>query len=92
MDKLTEALNNLLALVISLGNLIVEAIVAIELWLRAQLGTAGVPPAVQTIILVALALLLVVGAFRLFGGLVRVAVVIVLALIVIHILMPVLHA
>lgn len=91
MNSLTQVLNTLLQLLIQLGNLIVAAIVAIELWLRAVLGQAGLPPMVQTVILVALAVLLIVGSLRLFGGLIRVAVVLVLLLIAVHIVLPVLH-
>lgn len=91
MDKVREVLNSLLELVLSLGNVIVGGIIAIELWLRQQLGMAGVPEMIQTVILIVLAIVLILAALRLFGGLIRVAVVIVLALIAIHILMPVLH-
>jgi hypothetical protein len=92
MDDVNRLLNGLLQLVIALGDLIVGGIVAIELWLRGQLGQLGLAPQLQTAILVAIAVLLIVAALRFFGGLVRIAVVIVLALIAIHILLPVLHA
>lgn len=91
MDDVNRVLNSLLQLVLGLGDLIVSAIVAIELWLRAQLGTMGLSPQIQTAILIVLAVLLILGALRLFGGLVRIAVVLILALIAVHILMPVLQ-
>ena len=92
MDQVNSVLKSLLKLMISLGDIIVGAIVAIELWLRTQLGTLGLAPQLQTAVLVVLAILLIVAALRLFGGLVRIAVILVLALIAVHILMPVLHA
>ncbi len=92
MDDINRVLNSLLQLVIGLGDLIVSGILAIEALMRGQLATLGLAPPVQTAILVALAVLLILAALRLFGGLVRIAVVLVLALIAVHILMPVLHA
>jgi hypothetical protein len=92
MDNVNRVLNSLLQLVIGLGNLIVGAIVAIEEWMRGQLATLGISQQIQTVILIALAVVLILAALRLFGGLIRIAVILVLALIAIHILMPVLHA
>jgi hypothetical protein len=91
VDSFTHVINNLLQFLIRLGDLIVGVIVTIELWLRAQLMQLGVAPPVQTIILIALAAVLILGSLRLFGGLIRVAVVLILILIAIHILMPVLQ-
>jgi hypothetical protein len=91
VDNFTHVINNLLQFLIRLGDLIVGVIVTIELWLRAQLMQLGVAPPVQTAILIALAVVLILGSLRLFGGLIRVAVVLILILIAIHILMPVLQ-
>jgi hypothetical protein len=91
VDSFTHVINNLLQFLIRLGDLIVGVIVTIELWLRAQLMQLGVAPPVQTVILIALAAVLILGSLRLFGGLIRVAVVLILILIAIHILMPVLQ-
>jgi hypothetical protein len=86
-----RVINTLLQFLVQLGNIIVGAIVTIELWLRGQLTQLGLPRAVQTVILLALAAFLIVGSLRLFGGLIRVAVVLVLLLIAIHIVMPLVH-
>ena len=51
----------------------------------------GVPQQIQTAVLIAVAVILILAVFRLFGGLIRVAVVIILLLIVIHVLVPVIH-
>jgi hypothetical protein len=91
VDNFTHVINNLLQFLIRLGDLIVGVIVTIELWLRAQLMQLGVAPPVQTAILIALAVVLILGSLRLFGGLIRVAVVLILILIAIHILMPILQ-
>jgi hypothetical protein len=90
MDAFTHAINTLLQLLVHIGDLLVAALVAVELWLRGQLATFGLPPAVQTVIMLALAALLIVGSLRLFGGLIRLIVLLVLVLIAIHILLPVL--
>jgi len=90
MDALTHAIRALLQLLIELGSLILAGIVAIELWLRAQLTLLGLPASIQTVLLVALAAALILAALRLFGGLIRVAVVLILLLVAIHVLLPVL--
>jgi hypothetical protein len=90
MDGFTNAINSVLQLLLQIGNLIVAGLVAVELWLRGQLATLGLPPAVQTVIMLALAAVLILGALRLFGGLIRAIVLLVLILIAIHILLPVL--
>jgi hypothetical protein len=91
VDSFKNVVNSLLQLVLELGNLIVAGIVFIELWLRGELTQFGLPQTAQTIILLLLAVVLIVGALRLFGGLIRVAVVLILILIGIHILMPLLQ-
>lgn len=89
MNSFQHVINTLLQLLVHFGDLVTAAIVAIELWLRSELQQFGLPRSIQTVILVALAVLLIVGALRLFGGLIRVAVVLVLLLIAIHIMLPV---
>jgi hypothetical protein len=91
MDSFTNIVRRLLDLLIELGNIIVAALITVEVWLRAQLTQLGLPPPIQTVILIAVAALLVIGSLRLFGGLIRVAVVLVLILIAIHVALPVLQ-
>jgi hypothetical protein len=91
LDSFRTVINTLLQLLLQLSDLVVAGIIAIELWLRAQLTQFGVAQPVQTIILLALAAVLIVAALRLFGGMIRVIVVLVLILIGIHIVMPLLQ-
>ena len=91
MDTVNHVLESLLGLITLLGGLIVDAIVAVETWLRGFLGSLGVPPNIQTVLLIAVAVVLILAVFRLFGGLIRAAIIIILLLIVIHVLMPVIH-
>jgi len=90
VDSFTHVINSLLQLMIELGNLVVSGLITLELWLRDQLAQLGLSPPIQTVIMVAIAALLIVGALRVFGGLIRIAVVLVLILIAIHILLPIL--
>jgi hypothetical protein len=91
MDSFANIVRRLLDLLIALGNIIVAALITIEVWLRAQLTQFGLPPVIQTVILIAVAALLVIGSLRLFGGLIRIALVLVLILIAIHVALPVLQ-
>ena len=92
MERANQIVNELLHFVVQLGNLLMSAILAIELWIRGALSQAGLPPAVQTVLMLAVAALLIIGSLRLFGGLIRVAVVLLLLLVAIHIVLPVLPA
>jgi hypothetical protein len=88
VESFRHVVNSLLQLILELGDLIVAGIVTIELWLRAQLSQLGLPQTVQTVLLLALAAVLIISALKMFGGLIRVAVVLVLILIAIHVIMP----
>jgi hypothetical protein len=91
METVRQALAALLSLLVDFVGLILAAIGGVEVWIRSQLSLAGVNPQLQTVILIALAVLLIVGAFRLFGGLLRIIIVIFLLLIAIKMLVPALH-
>ena len=55
-----------------------------EFWLRGELQQLGVPHALQTLTLLAVAAVLVVGSLQLLGGLIRIAVVVILLLIAVE--------
>jgi len=90
VDALTHAINSLLQLLIQIGDLIVAGLIAVELWLRGQLAEFGLSPAFQTLIMLAFAALLILASLRLFGGLIRAGIILVLVLMAIHIVLPVL--
>jgi hypothetical protein len=92
MDKVNRALSGLLHLIVSLLDLILAAIAAIEVWLRGQLALLGVPAQIQNVLLIAAAVILILAGLLLFGGLFRVLIVALLVLLAVHLLMPVLHA
>lgn len=91
MGNLQDAIDTLLQVFRQLGDAVVGLLTALELWLRGQLQELGVPHAIQTLILLAVAVVLVLGTLRLFGGLIRIVVVLILLLIAIHIVMPVIQ-
>jgi hypothetical protein len=89
VGNLQTAIDTLLKLLIQFGVAVAAILTEFELLLRGELQLLGVPHTVQTLILLAVAALLVLGSLRLFGGLIRIAVVLILVLIAIHIVMPV---
>jgi hypothetical protein len=90
MDDFTRALDSLLRVIVLLGDLIVARIQVIELWIRMRFDSWGLPPQVQTALLVTAAVVVLFAAVRLFGVLVRVVVILLLLLIVAHIAAPML--
>ena len=92
MERANQIIDTLLHIVVQLGRLLMSAILAIEIWIRGELSHAGLPPAVQTALMLAVAALLIIGSLRLFGGLIRIAVVLLLLLVALHIVLPVLPA
>jgi hypothetical protein len=89
LGNLQNAIDTLLKLLVQFGLAVAAILTGLELWLRGELQRLGVPQTVQTPILLLVAALLVLGSWRLFGGLIRVALVLILVLIAIHIVMPI---
>ena len=88
MDNFRHTLDAILAFVIQIMDRIIVGIIAIEMWSREQLGQFGLPPNLQTATLVGLAVVLIIASLKLFGGLIRVAAILILVLIALHVLMP----
>ncbi len=91
MATLQNAIDTLLGLLTQFGVLVAAGLTELELWVRGQLQQFGLPHVVQTVLLTAVAAVLALGAVRLFGGVIRVAVVLVLLLVAIHVVMPVIQ-
>ena len=87
-----HAIDLVLSLIVGLFGLIVAGIAAIEHVLRDALIPMGIGREGQSIILLAVAVILIVGAIRLFGGVFALLISIVLALLILHILLPALGA
>lgn len=88
MERLQATADALLRLVTLLGVTALAILSGVEVWLHQELRHLGVPRPAQTPILVVVAALLILGSLRLFGGLIRIAAVLVLVLMAIHIVMP----
>jgi L-asparagine transporter-like permease len=91
VEELRTAIDSLLGLLTQFGVALAATLTAVELWLREQPQHLGVPHTVQTLVLVTVAAVLVLGSLRLFAGLIRVAAVLILVLIAIHIVAPVIQ-
>jgi hypothetical protein len=91
LGNLQTAIDTLLKLLIQFGLAVAAILTGLELWLRGELQQLGVPHTAQTLVLLVVAAFLVLGAWRLFGGLIRLAVVLILLLIAIHIVLPVIR-
>jgi hypothetical protein len=88
MGDLTRVVDEIIRLLIRLGGSILEAVQAIEASLRVQLNAMGVPPAIQTIILVGASIGIILLAVRVLGGLLRFFVIVVLILLAMKLLLP----
>jgi hypothetical protein len=89
LERVNQAITELLVLIRRLVDLALSGLAAIEVWFRHQLTGLGVVGPIQTIILIAIAVVLIAVALRLFGGVLRAVVVIFLVLLALHALLPV---
>lgn len=92
MEKVDQAINALLALFASAADAVLAGLAAVEQWLRAQLTGLGVAPQIQTVIMIAVAILLLLLVLRVFGGIIRVVLVVFLILLALHVVLPLAHA
>jgi hypothetical protein len=83
-----QAINFVWTLIVGLFALIMGAIATVEVFLRGLLGRAGVDGQLQSVIMIAAAVLLILAALRLFGGIFGVLITLFLILMVVHIMMP----
>lgn len=72
MDQARQILDTALALLARVADAAFGLLAVIEAWLRLHMGQLGVPPALQTALLVVGALLLVLAALRLLGWALRI--------------------
>jgi hypothetical protein len=84
--------DNLLALLLRLAVAVGDMFAAMEVWLRGALEVSGVPHSLQTVILVAVPVLLGLAVMRVFDGLIRVFIVLLLLAIALHIIIPALQS
>ncbi len=87
-DRIQQAIAQVISAIRSFLDLVLAGLAAIEVWIRGELTQLGVAPPIQTVILIAVALLLIVAALRLFGGFLRVILLIFLILLVVQAVIP----
>jgi hypothetical protein len=81
LDRLTHALMELLWAIVAI---VMAALAWIETVLGIPMRAAGLPPDLQLVIGVLVAIVVVVAAVRLFGGVLRLALVVLLVVLVLH--------
>jgi hypothetical protein len=88
LDAFAGFISDLIHLLIRIGASLAAGLEAVEISLRDQLTIMGVSPPVQTVILVLTAVVLILLAVRLFGGLIRFAVIVILLLLALDLILP----
>ena len=88
MDFVNEALHTIGTWLELLIGLLLGVFGVIEGFIRSILVQAGVPPNLQQIILIVVAVLLIIAILRVFGGVIRFLLVLFLILLVLHVLIP----
>lgn len=88
MDVVNQALHTLGIWLETLIGLLLGVFVVIEGFFRSLLVHAGVPENLQQILLLVVAVLLIIGILRIFGGLLRFLLIVFLILLALHILVP----
>ena len=88
MDTVHQIVNAFLNLVLGLLDLVLHGLALLEVWLRGQLTALGVSAQIQPVILIAVAVIFLLAALRVMGGVIRLIVLIFLILLIIQILVP----
>jgi hypothetical protein len=81
LDHVAHAL---LALLLGLVGIVLGILEALENFLRDTMNHLGLPHPVQTVLALFAAVVFLVAAFRLFGGFIRVVLIVVILAIVVH--------
>jgi len=92
MEAVDKAFGVVKTLLLDVIALILGVFVAVEAWARVTLAQAGVPRDLTNVVLIALAIALFLFALRVFGGIIRVLLVLFLMLLVVHLLLGTAHA
>ena len=91
MHTLHRLIDDLLGLLAMIVAAILAAIGWVDLSLRRAMTHGGIPHDVQTVILVLVTIALVIGAVRMLGGVVRIAILVLLLLLLIQYFAPLAH-
>jgi hypothetical protein len=88
MDQTTHLIDQLIGILAWLYAIVMSVFSALETWLRATLTTAGVPPNLQTIILIVVGVGFLLLVVRALGGIVRIILVVLLLLLLLQVFRP----
>ena len=88
MEGLSTAVDDSLRFLVAASDYVFSYFLWAELWLRQQMIAAGTPPVVQTAVLICIGAIVAMASARFFGGLIRVAVVMLLVLTLARIAIP----
>ncbi len=86
MNTLDQLGRGLLAVVVAFFALLLGALDALERAMAGGMMRLGIPHAAQTVIFVVIAVLFLVAVFRVFGGLIRAALILLLVILLIHVI------
>ncbi len=85
MNNLDRLGSGLLAVVVAFFAFLLGALDALEGAMAGGMMRLGIPHAAQTVIFVVIAVLFLVAVFRVFGGLIRAALILLLVILLIHV-------
>ena len=85
---MTQAINLIVLAIMTLAHVVMAFIGFIDRFLAAQMTSAGIPPNVQLIVLVAAAVVLVIFAIRALGGVFAGLIIVLLVLLLLYKVFP----
>ncbi len=88
MGQVNQALGTVVSWLRALFGLFLGLFGVIDVFLRHALSRAGVPGSAQAVVILLVAVLFIVGVLRVFGGALRILLVVFLILLVLHVLVP----
>jgi hypothetical protein len=88
MNSVDQALQTVKTWLRELLAFLFRVFTAIEGFLHATMTQAGIPGGVQSLVILVVAILFIVAVLRLFGGIIRLLLVLFLILLLLHVLVP----
>lgn len=85
MNTLDQLGRGLLAVIVAFFAFILGALDALENAVAGSMMRLGIPHDVQTVIFVVIAVLFLIAVFRVFGGLIRAALIVLLVILLVHV-------
>ena len=88
MSGVDNVVNTVLLRLAQIVDFLLAYVADLESQLRALMNARGVEPPLQTAILIVVAVIVAVVAFRLFAGIFRLVIVLLAALVTVHLVLP----